>query len=257
MTNFLSIFLLLTLTTACIKTAEQVHREKRFENMSENLKDSQGLMADMVGQMKEMQTQLDRLNGRVEELEHRQKQIDPQQIAKMNESMTLIQTQQQTEAQQLTSIQSELKEQRMFLEKVTASLSSMGSEKPRSSSKKKSGKADVIDALELVKAGKYAEAKPELEALVDSEGISPGDNNKVMHGLGRVEYYSKNYEKALVYFSKIYTKFPKASLAPNSLLYIARSLKKMGKKDEAKEAFTRCAEDYPGSNEAAEAKKEL
>lgn len=258
MTKLLSALLLLILSTACIKTAEQVNREKRFESMSENLKDSQGLMADMVSQMKEMQSQLDRLNGRVEELEHRQKQIDPQQIGKMNESMSLIQTQQQTEAQQLTAIQSELKEQRAFLEKVTASLASMGSEKPRSApSKKKSVKAELIDALELVKAGKYTEAKPELEALVDAEGLTPGDNNKVMHGLGRVEYYSKNYEQALVYFSKIYTKFPKASLAPSSLLYIARSLKKMGKKDEAKEAFTRCAEDYPGSNEAAEAKKEI
>lgn len=257
MTKFLSVILLLILSTACIKTAEQVNREKRFDSMSENLKDSQGLLADMVGQMKEMQTQLDKLNGRVEELEHRQKQIDPQQITKMNESMALIQTQQQTEAQQLSAIQADLKEQKAFLEKVTASLSSMGSEKPRSSSKKKNVKAEVIDALDLVKAGKYAEAKPELEALVDAEGLTPGDNNKVMHGLGRVEYYSKNYEQALVYFSKIYTKFPKASLAPSSLLYIARSLKKLGKKDEAKEAFTRCAEDYPGSNEAAEAKKEI
>ncbi len=60
-----------------------------------------------------------------------------------------------------------------------------------------------------------------------------------------------------MYFSKVYTKYPKASLAPNSLLYIAKSLKKLGKKDEAKEAFQRCVDDYPGSNEAAEAKKEI
>lgn len=259
MTKILSVVLLLILSTACIKTAEQVNREKRFDAMSENLKDSQGLLADVVTQMKDMQHQLDKLNGRVEELEHRQKQIDPQQITKMNESLTLLQTQQQADSEQLTKIQAELKEQRGFLEKVTASLSAMGSEKekPRASSKKKSAKAELIDALELVKEGKYKEAKPELEALIDAEGLTPGDNNKIMHGLGRIEYYTKNYEQALVYFSKIYTKFPKASLAPSSLLYIAKSLKKLGKSAEAKEAFTRVSEDYPGSHEAAEAKKEI
>ncbi len=151
----------------------------------------------------------------------------------------------------------ELKEQRAFLEKVTASLSSIGTEKPRAAGKKKNVKADLSDALSLVKEGKYSQAKTDLEALIDAEGLSPGDNNKIMHGLGRIEYYTKNYDKALVYFSKIYTKYPKASLAPNSLLYIAKSLKKLGKKDEAKEAFTRVAEDYPGSSESAEAKKEI
>jgi TolA-binding protein len=255
MTRIFSVVLLLALSSACIKTAEQVNREKRFEAMSENMKDSQGLLAEAVAQMKDMQTQLDKLNGRVEELEHKQKQIDPATINKMNENLTLLQTQQQNDSQQLTQIQNELKEQRGFIEKVTASLSAM--EKPRASSKKKSAKAELSDALDLVKSGKYTEAKPQLEALIDADGLSAGDNNKIMHGLGRIEYYTKNYDKALVYFSKVYTKFPKSSLAPSSLLYIAKSLKKMKKSAEAKEAFTRVAEDYPGSVEAAEAKKEI
>ncbi len=259
MTKLLSIFFLLILSTACIKTADQVNREKRFEAMTENMKDSQGLLADVVNQMKDMQSQLDKMNGRIEEMEYKNKQLDPQAISKMNENLTLLQTQQQTDSEQLTKIQADLKEQRAFLEKVTASLSSMGSgnDKPRASSKKKNAKAELSDALELVKAGKYNEAKPELESLIGAEGLSSSDNNKIMHRLGQINYYTKNYDQALVYFSKVYTKYPKASIAPSSLLYIARSLKKLGKKDEAKEAFTRVAEDYPGSKESAEAKKEI
>lgn len=257
MTKIFSVLALLFISTACIKTADQVNREKRFEAMTENMKDSQGLLADVVAQMKDMQSQLDKMNGKIEELEHRQKGIDPQSFQKMNENMTLLQTQQQSDSEALLKIQAELKEQRAFLEKVTTSLSSMGNEKPRASSKKKSAKAELSDALELVKDGKYKEAKADLESLIDADGLTAGDNNKIMHGLGRIEYYTKNYEQALVYFSKIYTKYPKASLAPNSLLYIAKSLKKLGKKDEAKEAFSRVAEDYPGSSEALEAKKEL
>ncbi len=174
MTKILPILALILFSTSCIKTADQVNREKRFEAMSENMKDSQGLLTDMVSQLKDLQSQIDKLNGRVEEIEHRNKQIDPEALKKMNENMTLLQTQQQSDSEQLTKIQAELKEQRTFLEKVTNSLSSMGNEKPRSSSKKKSAKSELSGALYLVKVGEYSKAKSELESLVDDEELSPG-----------------------------------------------------------------------------------
>lgn len=260
MTKILSIVLLATLFSSCIKTADQVQREKRFENMTEQMKDSQGLLADMVGQLKDMQKQLDRMNGKIEELEHKQNQANPE-TAKMTESMNLMKTQQEAESAQLLQIQNELKEQRTFIEKVTAGIAAMKEkekEAPQSKSgKKKSAKSDLANGLELIKQDKYAEARTELESLIDHNELTPGDQNKVMHGLGKVEYYSGNPDKALVYFSKIYTKYPKASLAPSSLLFIGRSLNKLGKKDEAKQAFAKVVEDYKGSKEANEAKKEL
>lgn len=255
MTKFIFAITLLTLSIGCIKTADQVQREKRFESMSEQMKDSQGLIADVVGQMKDMQTQLDRLTGRVEELEHRQKQLNPEHLHKMSENMELVKTQQETQGTQLVHIQNELKEQRVFIEKVTNSLGSLGKSAPKA--QKKSAKKRLSDALELVNRHKYSAAREEFESLIDDPELTPGDSNKVLHGLGRVEYNTKNYDKALVYFSKIYTKYPKASLAPSSLLFIARSLKKMGKTDEAKEAFNKVQEDYPDSKEAKEVKHEL
>lgn len=256
MMKYTAILLLLILSTACLKTAEQVQREKRMENMSEQMESSQGLLADMVNQMKDMQSQLDKMNGRLEELEHKNKNIDPAQLQKMNENVTLLQTQQQADSTQLTQIQNELKEQRAYLEKVTASLATLGKEKA-SSDKKKSARDELNSALGLIKNDKYAEARNILEGLIDNSDLSAGDVNKLYHGLGKVEYFTKNYEKALVYFSKIYAKFPKASLAPSSLLFIGRTLKKMGKKDEANEALNKVVEDYPKSREASEAKKEL
>src|SRR4051794_31737947 len=116
MKNF-SLIALLALSTACIKTADQVQREKRFESMTEQMKDSQGLVADLVSQMKDMQGQLDKLNGKIEELEHRQKQVNPENINKMNETLNVVKTQQDAESAQLLQIQNELKEQRVFIEK--------------------------------------------------------------------------------------------------------------------------------------------
>ncbi len=258
MTKILAILFILSLSTSCIKTAEQVQREKRFDNMSEQMTDSQSLIGDMVSQMKDMQGQLDKMNGRLEVMEHKQKQIDPEAVKGLNENVGVIQGQRQADTAQMTQIQNELKEQKAFLEKLMTTLSNMGekSSAAPAKSKKKSAKDDLGTALALVKNNEFDQAKSQLLGLLE-EDLSPGDQNKVLHGLGRVEFYSKNYDKALVYFSKIYTKFPKASLAPSSLLFIGKSLQKLGKNDEAKEAFAKLTEDYPGASEVSEAKKEL
>lgn len=257
MTKLLSFLFVLSLTTSCIKTADQVAREKRFDSMSEQVTDSQSLLADMVAQMKDMQKQLDRMNGRIEELEHNQKKFDPNALKQVNDELALMKEQRENDSAQLTQIQNELKEQRAFLEKVTASLSSMGQAPRTGKSKKKSVKDQIIGALGLVKRNDFEGARAELSPLLDDKDLTPGDLNKVLHGLGKVEFFTKNYDKALVYFSKIYSKYPKASLAPSSLLFIGKSLQKLGKKDEAKEAFSKLNEDYPGAKEAQEAKKEL
>lgn len=251
--KFLSFFFLIVLSISCIKTAEQVNREKRVESMSEQMKDSQGLVADMISQMKDMQSQLDKMNGRIEELEHRNKKIDPEAINKMSENTNLIKTQQEAQGAQLLQIQNELKEQRTFIEKVTSNLSKVTSTK----SQKKNAKSELADALDLIKKDAYSDARSELEALIDEPELSPGDKNKVLYGLGKVEFYTENYEKSLVYFSKIYSKFPKSTLAASSLLFIGKNLVKMGKTNEAKEAFGKVVEDYAGSKEAKEAKKEM
>lgn len=249
----------LILSIGCIKTAEQVEREKKVENISGQMSDTQGLVANLLTQLKSMQSQLDKMNGKIEEIEHRQGQMTPENISRLNESVNLLKTQQETDSVQLLQIQNELKEQRAFLEKVTTSLSSVktNNESSAKSSKKKSVKEDVAKALGLIRKKRFKEAKDQLEAFIDNEDLTPGDKNKVLHGLGIIEFFNGSPEKAMVYFSKIYTKYPKASLAPSSLLYIGRSLGKMGKKDESKQAFQKVIEDYGGTKEANEAKNEL
>jgi TolA-binding protein len=245
------------MSTACIKTAEQVQRERRYDYMAEQMKDSQGLVNEVMGQLKDMRGQLDRMTGKMEEIEHRQRMIDPQQYKQLSENVNVLKTQREADAANMGQIQQELKEQRSFIEKVTTTLNNMSQAKATPAAKKKGPKDQLSDALELVKTNKYIEARGELESLIDHKELSPGDHNKVFHGLGRVEFYTKNYEKALVYFSKIYGKFPKSSLAPSSLQFIGKTLQKLGKNEEAKEAFVKLTEDYPNSKEAAESKKEI
>ena len=266
MTKLFPILMIFIFSTSCIKTAEQLQREKQFDSITNQVGDTQGIVADLVSQIKNMQSQLDKMNGRLEEVEHRQNQVNGAQIAKTSEDFNLMKSQQEADKLLLTELQNEMKEQRAFIEKVTNSLSHLKTTTASSSSqtsnsskpsKKKSERDELNHGLSLVKNHKYEDARKTLESLIDHQNLSSGDKNKVLHGLGKVEYFLGNHEKAMVYFSKIFTRFPKATLAPSSLLFIGRSLDKMGKKDEAKEAFKKVIEDYNGTKEANEAKKEI
>ncbi len=253
----LALCLTILFATSCLKTTEQLNREKKFDTMSEQLSDSQNLMSDLLSQMKEMQSQLEKMNGRIEELEFKNKNVDSAALTKITEDVNLLKSQKESETTQLNEIKTQLSEQKTFLEKVTESLAKMGSVKTESkSNKKKSAKEELKLALDLV-GRKNSEAKDALLQIIDSPELSAGDANKALHALGKIEFESKNYDQALVYFSKIYSKYPKASLAPSSLLFIGKSLKNLGKKDEAKEAFAKLSEDYPATKESKEAKKEL
>jgi TolA-binding protein len=256
MIKFFLLPMILCLLTSCIKTAEQLQREKKIDSISNQFGDTQGLVADLVFQVKSIQSQLDKMNGRLEEIEHKQNQVSTDQLTKTNENFNLLKNQQDSDRDLLAQIQNDLKEQRSFIEKVTNSLSSL-KDVPSKGLKKKDERDELNYSLSLIKNHKYEDARKLLESLIESQNLSPGDKNKVLHGLGKVEYFSGNHEKAMVYFSKIFTKFPKATLAPSSLLFIGRSLNKMGKTDEARQAFEKVIEDYKGTKEANEAKKEI
>lgn len=249
---------LLIFSVSCLKTTEQLNREKKFDSMSEQLSDSQNLLSDVLTQVKEMQSQVDKLNGRVEEIEFKSKNNNSVDMTKLNEELALLKSQKEADSLQLSEIKTQLSEQKKFLEQVTDSLSKLGTSKIEAKKiKKKSTKEELSEAQNLISKKKYEDAKVILLSLIDSNETAPGDTNKALHALGKIEFESKNFDKALIYFSKIYSKYPKASLAPSSLLFIGKSLKGLGKNSEAKEAFAKVSEDYPTSKESGEAKKEL
>lgn len=255
------IFLLLLLSaTACIKTADQVNRERQITNMSSQLSDSQSLVGELMTQMQNMQNQLEILTGKIEELEHKQASIHPEKIKENSEDIILLKTQTDTAQNQILLLQEELKTQKDFVEKVTEGLKSLSKQQAAAAKPApavKSSKQQMTEALQMVVDNKFISAKVILETLIDHKDLNAADHNKVYHGLGRVELYTNNPDKALVYLSKIVMNYPKSSLAPNSLYLIGKSFQKLNKKEEARQAFTKLVTDYPNSPDAARAKKEL
>lgn len=247
----MKLFLILSLSllaTACLKTAEQIRREQRVESMSQQLSESQNIVADLTVMLKSLQTQIDSINGRLDVL---QKSSDDKSAAN-SKAIADLTTQVQTLSDAVVKTEDEVKAQRGFVEKVTNKLGSMAA--PSSGGNNSDAKSVIAQAKSLMKKKKYSEARAKLEGLVNDSSVSSADMNKVLFHLGEVEFSQKQWEKSLVYFSKIYTKYPKSSLAPTSLLYIGKALKSLGKSDESKQAFDELKSNYPGSSAAKEVK---
>lgn len=240
---------LVLLLAGCLKTAGQVQREQRLENMSQQLSDSQNIVADLTVMLKNLQTQIDQLNGKVEELQHQQSNNGD--TKQMRDQLTQLSAEIKTLAEGQKSQNEEMVQQRAFIEKVTDKLGKMGAQRgdaPTSNDgAKKKPKEAVAEALSLIKKKKHAQAREALERVDREAELGPADRNKVWHALGILEQREGKHEKALVYFSKIYTKYPQSSLAPSSLAHIAESLDKLGKKEEAAQAREELRAQYPDS----------
>src|SRR5690606_22025299 len=102
-----SFFILLSLTS-CIKTADQINRERQITTMSSQHTDSQSLVGQMMNQMQSIQNQLETLTGKIEELEHRQSLVNPEKIKENSEDIIILKTQADATKNQILVMQEEL-----------------------------------------------------------------------------------------------------------------------------------------------------
>lgn len=239
----------------CLKTSDQLRREKIVDTMSVQMKESQEMMANLNLRLQEFQEKATNFQGQVEELEHKQKELTTSQTKRINENLEQLNAQMSAmqkavdqNSENLKALQEQVNSQKKFVSNVTKSLSGM--------TPAQSNISDLNKAIKLVDQRKYKEAKPLLNDLLTAK-LGPAKKNKVYYHLGIVEYVEKDYEECLVLMSKIFTKWPKSSYAPKSLLYIARSFRDQGKKDEAKATYQTILKDYAKSRQASTAKKEL
>lgn len=237
MFNLILLISLLFLTS-CFKTAEQVKREQKIETIDRQFQDSRGLVADITVSIKDVQKKVDVLSGEVEEVKHYQKQFSPQEIKSLQETVTLLKEQFDVLKTEHDSLKSEHQSLIDSLKK--------NSGKTEKKNEKKSINDQLEDIQGLLKAKKYTKARAILDDLL-SQDINAAETNKIYHQYGEIELKAKQPEKAITYFSKIYTKYPQSSLAASSLYHIGLCLKKIGKEEEASEAFSELKEKYPKS----------
>ncbi len=258
MKNLIIVSICTLIFNSCLKTTEEIEREKR---VSEQLETNQKFSKDFLIELREFRSKIDEYNGRLQEIEHKQEQGQKDQQEKLAKSDEQIKIQvnalkalAEKNQKEISEISKLLNEQKKFISEITKSLKSLGS----SSSKKKAEKVDDLkEADNLFSKKQYSKAKELYNQLLESKTLSAGKTNGVLLNVGIIEYKNKNYSDALVYLSKIYTKYPRSSKAPSALYHIGLCFKALGQKDEANETFKEVISKYANSSEAKAAKNEL
>lgn len=245
---------LLFLLTGCFKTSEQIQREQKVDQMSGQLEDSAKLVADLTQQVDDLQERLANTTGNIEEMGHSQSKLNRefqeetrQTLSQISAQLNALREEATRDQNRIRTLELQAKEQGELLAKITASLQKLA---------QADAPITVAAAHRLFEQNKRAQAKEAYLALLQDAKTSNAQKNAIRYNLGLISYWDKQYESALTYFSQIYTKWPKSSYAPRSLLYIARSFAKSGKKQEASASYQELINKYPDSSQAKEAKKE-
>ena len=243
--------LILASLTGCFKTAEEIKREKQVDTQ---LQQSSQIIADLTTQINELKGGLAQTSGQLEEIDHKtnQKTLTESQtlsdrILQLQSQIEVMQKEQATQQKQINELQKTIKSQNKYIKKVNKTLDKMGD----------AGPADLLQkAHKAFEKNQQKNALDLYQQVLSENKINAAQKNHVYYNVGLLYYWKKNYDEALVHFSKIYTKYPKSSFAPKSLLYIARSFKNQKKNAEASAIYEELIKNYPKSKQANKAKSE-
>ncbi|MGA1826442.1 MAG: tol-pal system protein YbgF, partial [bacterium] len=75
--------------------------------------------------------------------------------------------------------------------------------------------------------------------------------------IGECEYKMGNYEQAIVEYEKVKTEYPTGNKVPAAILKQAKAFLQLDRKKDAKAILSQLIENYPDTNEAANAKKQM
>lgn len=245
------LFLFLFVFLASCKTTEEARKERLVNDLSAQMEDSKKIAAESDERSSENRKKIEDLEAQFVQFTSDLEVLKADLIEKNREKIESLEN-------ELAEIKEKLKEQAEFIKEVLETLKKLGSSaKAPKTSVKSSNKDEFDEAYALFAKKHYTKAMPILMELLNSNKLDAVKTNKTLYALGVINHSKKKYEDSITYLSKIITKYPKSSLAPESYLFIGKSLEKLDKKDEAKEAYKMIIENYPDSREVKEAKELL
>ncbi len=253
--KLITLLVLPLILTSCFKTAKEIKREKQRDTQ---IRQSSQMVAELTLHVKDLQTKLANATGQIEEVEHNTKTKTEetaltftQTIASLSEQVKVLTQQSQQNKIKLAALEKEVESQKQYIKSVNKTLGKIAGPTKKSSSNKLKSAHKAFEKNQQKKAiSLYLD-------LLNTGKVNARQRNHIRYNLGLLYYWKKDYNNALVYFSKIYTKYPKSSWASKCLLYIARSFKGQKKAAEANATYAELVKKYPKSSSAKKAKKEM
>lgn len=115
---------------------------------------------------------------------------------------------------------------------------------------------DYRAAVELVKAGSYADALAALRAFVQRYPRHDYADN-AQYWIGEVFYAQKDYVRALAEFRRVVEVYPRGNKVPDALLKVGYCYQAIGQGEKARAVLEQVVNLYPKSEPAALAAKRL
>ncbi|MCF8060429.1 MAG: tetratricopeptide repeat protein [Bacteriovoracaceae bacterium] len=243
----------LLLLSGC-KTREDIAREKLVNDMNMQMVDSQKLNADYSMRLQSLEDRLSNVTGKVEEGQHETKTTLDNRIKSLEEKISLVENTQSTQSETLAKLEAQVKEQNSYIKDVLSGLKTI----TKKGGKASSGTSDPYGkAMAEYKSGRYESAKTQFLTLLNGKSLSSGQKARVLHNLGMVSYIGKDDEKALTYFTRLFTEFPKTGYNKNGLLVMAKTFVRLKKNEEAKQVLTELISRFPKAKQIEQARKML
>ncbi len=229
------------------KSTEEIRREKLVDAMSIQMNQGQKISADLSIRIQNIEEQLSAFQGSLETSDHQKTQKFQsygERIQALEELVESLNTNINEKDKTLQSIDDRLKKQDQFIKEILSTLKS-GS-KAKKTAKKVS---PYQEAMTNYKKGRYKEARPQLENLLEGK-LSNKGKARVMHNLGMIAFMQKRDQDALTYFSKLFTEQPNSLYNANGLIHLAKTFDRLGQKDQAKETLKEMLNRFPKHHRA-------
>lgn len=243
----LALFVVAIFFNGC-KTQEEIAQGQMVENLNLQVSEAQKLTAEATVRMQQLEERMNSITGQVEESGHQRQTTTQNQIDELKAKLLVIEENNKTLNTDITQIKKSLEDQKVYLDKVLKSLTKISKTKP----KKKLSEYDA--AMAAYKKGHYKTAKGMLQELIEKKKVKGSKRARTLHNLGMSLYILKEDDQVLIYFSKLFTDYPKSGYNKNGLLFLGKSFNRLKKKEEAKQTLNELISRFPKAKQAKEAK---
>lgn len=247
------------------KTQEEIRREELVNSLANQMRQGQNVNANMTVEVAELKKQILQLQGMIEESGQANQQSHETRLTDLfsrvqvlEEKFTTMNTSIEKQSAAIEQLKNQVGDQGKYLDNLLKTLKNINSVPKSSSAAKKNSKnqrSDYEEAMFQYSKGRYQEARSLLGKLENSKSYKGKARARILHNLGMCEHLLKNDENALVYFSKLYSEQPKSAYNANGLLWMAKSFKRLKRKDEAKATLEELINNFPKSKKVSEAQK--
>jgi tol-pal system protein YbgF len=232
--------------SACLRTRAMLRDNQGFDIDPPSAQGAKNSQADSY-LVDELKAEIARLSGRIEELERTKADAEKSSATTAPQLKAYEDRIAELEKTQLAMLEVIKGQKTAQSAAAPAAASGTGAEAP--------AQGGLDKARSLYQAGKFDAAAEAFSQFLASNPKKGPAMEEALQLLGESYFLMKQYQSAIVEYSKVQEKFPKSKRVPSALLRIAQSFEAMGFDEDARGFYQELMDRFPKSPEAKKAQE--